>query len=66
MSTDEPRGDMVDQAEISIMAAERAAIEAVLAARQRRLEERSDAKPAPGDTAGHHDPTTHDVDPTSA
>lgn len=65
MSTDEPRGDMADQAEISIMAAERAAIEAVLAARQRRLEETSTARPDPGH--GHPaEPSTHDVGTTSA
>jgi hypothetical protein len=40
--SDETRGDMADQAELSIMAAERAAIDAVRAARRQRLAEGHD------------------------
>jgi hypothetical protein len=64
MSSDETRGDMADQAEISIMAAERAAIEAVRAARRRRLEESTDDHPSAGSDRPAGAPT-HDVGTTS-
>jgi hypothetical protein len=55
--SDETRGDMADQAEISIMAAERAAIDAVRAARRQRLAEGPDDQSESG--SGHQAEPRH-------
>ena len=60
MTADDPRGDLADQADASIVAAERAAIDAALARRDVRLDERDAARMDPIQDEPELDMSSHD------